>query len=190
MSNSRHSKNSSNNLKSNNNKKYSENYIKHNYYNNTSEAFKYAPNYEPEYNPVPKRRVRKKIKEKYVKAEQNERYLSLKFFVGLAIFATIGICVVGINAKTIEKRFKIDSLNSELKEIRELNKNLQTDIAKNLDLDYIQKYATENLRMQKPSSHQIVHISVPKESYTVKNNKLNIDEDGFFKKFDIFKIFK
>ncbi|MDE6357665.1 MAG: hypothetical protein K2L15_03640, partial [Eubacteriales bacterium] len=56
-------------------------------------------------------------------------------------------------------------------------------------LEYVEEYAIANLKMQKPASHQIVHISVPKESHTIKNENLDIDDEGFFKKFKLSKIF-
>lgn len=143
------------------------------YYNSSSEAFKYSPNYQPQYEPKIKKKTKIKIKEKYVIAEKNEKIFSLKFFIMIGIFAMLGTTFVGINAKILEKKFQIDELNTKLKEVKENNKNLETEIAKNLDLEYIENYASKNLKMQKPAAHQIIHISVPKESYTIKSENTN-----------------
>ena len=148
--------------------KYNSKY-KNNYYNHTSVAHNYAP----EYDYIPKKRnrpIRKIQKERYVKAEQGLKLFSLKFFVALTIVSTFIIGVVFIEALTIQKKFEIEDLTATLKEINENNKNLETELAKNLDLDYVEAKASSELGMQKPASHQIVHINVPKESYSEKNN--------------------
>lgn len=148
--------------------KYNSRY-KNNHYNYTSVAHNYAP----EYDYIPKKRNRpiKKIqKERYVKAEQGLKIFSLKFFVALVIVSTFIVGVVFIEALTIQRKFEIESLTATLKEINENNKNLETELAKNLDLDYVESKAILNFGMQKPASHQIVHINVPKESYSEKNN--------------------
>lgn len=172
---------SSNNL---NNKKYNS------YYSKSSEALKYAPSYQPQYEPSIKKKTRKVIRERYVLAEKNEKIFSINFFVVLSIFVSIAVSFVGINAKILQRKFEINNLNSQLKEIKEDNKNLEIEIAKNLDLDYIENYANKKLKMQKPATHQIVHISIPKESYTVKNNIIENKENTYFEKFNLFNILK
>ncbi len=144
-------------------------YKSKNKYIKTSEAFKYDIASLPEYRPL-KKRVRKKLQDVYIKAEQKERYLSFKFFATFAIVASFALTYVTISAKVLEKKFEIQDLSAQLKEIKEVNSYLETQIAKNLDLDYIEQYASVNLKMQKPASHQIVYIDVPKESYTKVNN--------------------
>lgn len=141
----------------------------YNNYNRTSEAFKYFPR---EYQNKPlKKKVNVKVKNKYVSVEQKQKYISAKFFVSMIIFITVSVSAISINAKVIEKRFEIDSLKEELKQLEEDNRSLKTEISKNLDLDYVEQYATSKLKMQKPSSHQTIHISVPKDTYVLKNLK-------------------
>ena len=94
--------------------------------------------------------------------------------------ATFVTSIIFIEALIIQKKFEIDTLNENLKEITENNKNLETELAKNLDLDYVEYIATSELGMQAPASHQIVHINVPKESYSQKNN--NIEKQSFLSK--------
>ena len=69
--------------------------------------------------------------------------------------------------------FGYKNLYARLNEISENNKNLETELAKNLDLEYVEYIASSELGMQKPASHQIVHINVPKESYTEKGQVSN-----------------
>lgn len=151
---------------------------KSNYYNYTSVAY----DYEPEHNTSRhiNRRIKKIKKEKYVKAEQGLRFLSLRFITTFAIISTFIISIIFIEALTIQKKFDIDDLNTTLKEITENNKNLETELAKNLDLEYVEYVATSELGMQKPANHQIVHINVPKESYSQKG-KIE-KEDNFLGK--------
>ncbi len=139
-----------------------------NYYNHTSVAHDYQLDYD--YQPkIPiNRRIKKIKKEKYVKVEQNLKILSLKFWSTFVILATFIISVIFIEALTIQRKFEIDTLNATLKEISENNKNLETELAKNLDLKYVEYIATSELGMQKPANYQIVYINVPKESYSEK----------------------
>ena len=148
-------------------------------YNNSSLARNYLPDYEYQVNKI-KKPIRKIKKDKYIKAEQGLNFLSLKFVVTVAILATFVASIIFIEALIIQKKFEIDTLNENLKEITENNKNLETDLAKNLDLDYVEYIATSELGMQAPASHQIVHINVPKESYSQKNN--NIEKQSFLSK--------
>ena len=139
---------------------------KNNYYNYTSVAHDYEPDYNR--NKGINKRIKKVKKEKYVKAEQGLSFLSLKFLASFIIIATFIVAIIFVEALTIQKRFDIDTLNSTLKEINENNKNLETELAKNLDLDYVEYIASTELGMQRPASHQVVHINVPKESYSEK----------------------
>lgn len=161
--------------RTNNNQKKSYNPInrqnvkgRNNYYNYTSVAHDYEPDYKK--NKGINKRIKKIKKEKYVKAEQGLSFVSLKFLVSFVIIATFIVAIIFVEALTIQKRFDIDTLNATLREINENNKNLETELAKNLDLDYVEYIATTELDMQKPASHQIVHISIPKESYSEKGN--------------------
>ncbi len=139
---------------------------KRNYYNYTSVAYDYEPEYSTSRHI--NRRIKKIKKDKYVEAEKGIRFFSLKFIATLVIISTFVISIIFIEALTIQKKFDIEDLNITLKEIKENNKYLETELAKNLDLEYVEYIATSELGMQKPANHQIVHIDVPKESYSQK----------------------
>lgn len=141
---------------------------RNNYYNYTSTAYDYEKEYKS--SPSINKRIKKVKKEKYVKAEQGIKFLSLKSITTFTIIVTFIIAIIFIEALIIQRKFDIDTLNAELKEITENNKNLETELAKNLDLEYVEHVATTELGMQKPAYYQIVHINVPKESYSEKGN--------------------
>lgn len=140
------------------------------YFNNTSEAYKYAPEYD--YAPLsrPTRKIIKKQKTKYVVVEKTVKLYSAKIVFCSLIFATFALTVVCIEALSIHRRFDITSLSNTLNEINENNQNLETELSKNLDLEYIEKIAYSELDMKKPASHQIIYIDVPSESYSETNN--------------------
>lgn len=164
-----------------NNKHAVKNKYKNTPYNITSSAYKYMPNYN--YDLYPHKYQKRKIKKiKYVKVEQNLKTHSLTFFLTLSIFATFITSFVLIEALTIQKKFEIENLTNNLKEINENNKYLETELSKNLDLKYIENIASSKLKMQKPANHQIIHINVPKESYTIINENIN-NKNNFIHKF-------
>ncbi len=152
--------------KRNNNKKYA-----NNYYNYTSEAYDYKSSYT--YSPKTKN---KKLKEKYVKAEENSQIFTFKFISTILLFVICIMSIIFIEALIIQRRFEIDDLNRQLKQITENNKNLETELAKTLDLDYVEYIAISELGMQKPTSNQIVKINIPKESYSQKSDNYNNDK--------------
>ena len=157
---------------------------KNNYYNYTSVAHDYAPAYEN--SKKINKRIKKIKKEKYVKVEQGLKIFSLKFIITFMIVTTFVIGIIFVEALIVQRKFEIDSLNITLKEISENNKNLETELVKNLDLEYVENVASFELGMQKPSTYQVIHINVPKESYSQKNNEQ--EKNVFLDKFkNLFK---
>lgn len=170
------------------------------YYNYNSEAYKYFPDYENKNVPL-RRKQRRTVKKtesprkNYLKSKKVSRYkiasitnYSHSFKVFFAIFFTfvlsLGlICTYALNT---QKRDRINKLNTELKQIIENNDYLQTELAKNLDLSTVEKIATTRLGMQKPDTHQIVYINVPKQSYTMQYDTTTENNES---KLDIKKIF-
>ena len=157
---------------------------KNNSYNYTSVAYDYEKPYKA--SPKINRRIKKVKKERYIKAEQGLKIFSLKFFITLIILTSFIISIIFIEALFVQKKFEIQALKETLKEKTEDNKNLETEIMKNLDLEYIENVASFELDMQKPSPYQIVHIDVPKESYSEKG--MLKSENNFMEK--IINLFK
>ncbi|MFI3230473.1 MAG: cell division protein FtsL [bacterium] len=149
-------------------------------YNYTSEAFDYDYD-DSTYTPRPKPReenfnrprTKRKYKlnngdgsTKYVQAEKDVKIFSFKFVISVIIIMALLTCIVILEAKIIEQRFEMESLNTTLGELNEYNRYLEIELSKNLDLEYIEAIAINKLGMQRPSPHQIIYISVPKESYS------------------------
>lgn len=150
-----------------------------NYYNYTSEAYDYTKSYG--YSKPIKKTKKKKLKEKYVKVEEHSNIFTFRFISTLVLFVSFIVSIIFLEALMIQKRFEIDDLNANLKQITENNKNLETELAQNLDLDYVEYIAITELKMQKPTSNQIVHINIPKESYAQKTK--NIETENIVSKF-------
>lgn len=140
------------------------------YYNYTSEAYKLEPNYDYKYETKPKKKITKPKKVKYILAEKNVKLWSFKLvFFMVTTFIFLGV-IVSINALIIQKKIQFNKLTVNLEEIVSNNKYLETELATKIDLDEVERLAVQNLHMNKPLSHQIFYINVPKESYTIKNN--------------------
>lgn len=153
---------------------------KYNYYNNSSTAHDYSEDVYYKQNKI-NRRIRKKKKDVYVNVEQDTKILSFKSIFAFAFIIGFIILAVFMDATIIQKKFEIEEINSKIKEVNENNKNLETELAKNLDLKYVEAVAVSRLDMQKPALHQIIHIKIPKESYSEKGN-IEKKEESFFEK--------
>ncbi|OOB78781.1 MAG: hypothetical protein BEN18_06185 [Epulopiscium sp. Nuni2H_MBin001] len=63
-------------------------------------------------------------------------------------------------------QLEVEALNQQLQTTKSKVNTLQSVITTNLDLDYIEQQAIEQLNMVKPLPHQIIYIDVPQENYT------------------------
>lgn len=172
------------------NKKYKD--VRYNY---STEAYEYLP--EGDYTHHSRRRKRgnqsrRSIRKEYLKAKKQSKYKlaeyenpghSFKVYFTIVSVFLFSMAILSIYAYNTELKININQLTSELKEVQENNNYLQAELSKNIDLDKVQKIATTKLGMQKPGTHQIIYINVPKQSYTVqydiaepsvKTNKLDI----------------
>ena len=82
-------------------------------------------------------------------------------FMGCIAFMWMNVLVH--NAEVSLRRQK-----SELENLRAANAILEAELTEQLDMDYIRQEAMERLGMSEPQSYQVVHIDVPKQSYTVQ----------------------
>lgn len=119
----------------------------------------------------------------YVYPKEKEAGLSiLTLGTVFYIFAGILLCLM-LHAVTVSKNDDILSSQNELKHLKEYNASLAADISGSYDLEEIEKIATTRLGMTERKPHQIIHISVPKQSHVVQNEKLKapqVKETGFF----------
>lgn len=148
------------------------------YYSSTSEArsLDSLPAYETRWQAGEnKKTVRKRTyfrKKKLVTVFMNVGQTHAKFSpYSVVTIGLVFLCALGLAlsyAALLNKQLYISSLNTELKQIREQNLVVQSEISKNYDIKEIEKIATTRLGMSKPKAHQIVHINVPKQSYVIQ----------------------
>jgi len=109
-----------------------------------------------------KQRVNNKIKVKVV-------------FAFMVLFVLSGL-VMYRYALITDLNYKINSKMNELTEIKNENTRLGVKIERELDLQKIQKFAEENLGMQKPDKSQCTFVKVPRSDFTTASSK-NEDKD-------------
>lgn len=92
----------------------------------------------------------------------------MKFLLTSVVVLSCCIAMMMFNATILEKQRNINVLNSQLKELKDKNLSLEATVSESLNLEYIEKEASERLGMGKPTKPQIVYIDVPKSDYTVQ----------------------
>ena len=91
----------------------------------------------------------------------------------LVIFALL--VVISYRNSLITEEFKaIQSLKSDLSNIEKENKQLEVSIEGSLNLNKIEKIASEQLGMQKQTVDQTIYTELPKEDYV----ESGIEEEG------------
>lgn len=178
----------------------------YNSYNATSSAYKLDTEYvqpphypvEPQYNyynnaAVLERKRGKELRRAEKRAARAAIRTEAFDFSIIAMFAVLfagTILMMVSSAKVTEKRVELSKMEAEITSLQNENSALLSEIADDVNLEYIREQAQTRLGMAEPKSHQIIYIEVPKESYTVQNdsgaaNKENSLVSGiinFFKK--------
>lgn len=118
-------------------------------------------NQEPISKPIHEQKT--KIKRK---AKRKTHVLSIMF-----VFA---ICVLLISRYAIiaEINFSIHNLEKDYKNVLKENTDLNVQLMKTVNLDNLEKIATEKLNMQYPDQSQYAYVKVP---------SLNVNQDGMQK---------
>lgn len=161
-----------------------------NSYNPTSVAYDYTSESQY-YEPKRKQNISKKKTLKKIKIKTVDEKTVHSWRVYFAVFVVFGfsIYLIASNAFMAEQRSRILQYNEELKQIQEDNTYLQTELTKNLNLEDIEKQAVLRLGMQKPEDYQIVYIDVPAQSYTIKHENIDSEQDDSPSLFDKVKKF-
>lgn len=143
---------------------------------------------QPEYKPNKSRKnVKRNNKNKSVRIDKNEdkkknvkkvnqKFRAVKYLaVGFAILFAISYRNSLIN----ESFNKKEQLKKDLSAIQKTNEQLEVSIENSLNLNSVEKSATEKLGMQKPTNSQKVYVSLPKKDYIQPaTEEVTIDEEG------------
>lgn len=144
---------------------------KNNYrYIKSSEALDYSD--EDVYKQPQRKKVLRKIKKgTIVRRVKNDKPKISWYVLITIIIIFMGTMSVSINYTLISSdRYKASVLSKELKILKEENAALRVQISESYDIKDIERIATLELKMSKPKSHQIIHITIPKESYSIVHN--------------------
>ena len=117
--------------------------------------------------------------EEPVKVKKPKKKSKNRLLLGVIIFAlalTMVYRFTAINALNLE----VIKLKSELDEINTLNTQLKFAAESNVNLSEIEKYATDELGMQKLQNYQIEYIVLDKQDLLANENA--VEESSFFKK--------
>jgi hypothetical protein len=149
------------------------NYGSYNRYNRTANAYKYEQSpalreeeeYSRGYRVIKRRRtvkVQRKIaiehrKEKGIRMPKPVYILAAVFFLG-AFGLQLSVSAVHV------KKIAVQKLESEVKILRESNREGQAALSALRDIEEI-RIAAEKIGMGPPKPHQIKYIDVPRESY-------------------------
>lgn len=99
----------------------------------------------------------------------------VKTYGTIALLFTMALVNLIVFASNSTKRDSIVGMQEQVATLQEENMFLENSIEESLDLKKIENEAVK-LGLQKPAEYQIMHIKVPKESYTVQYSQSNANE--------------
>lgn len=149
---------------------------KRSYYTYGNVAYEVKPEYSPD-REREQERERERERERRRRARANaerkaESRENSRIFgkSAVAIFLLFAGCIafMWMNVLVHNAEVSLRRQKSELEDLRAANAILEAELTEQLDMDYIRQEATERLGMSEPQSYQVVHIDVPKQSYTVQ----------------------
>lgn len=134
---------------------------------------------QPRYNQIPKKKKLEVIKNDQKKKsgiskkEQAKRRNQLCLV--LVIFALL--LMISYRNSLITEEFKMmQNLKSDLANIQKENKQLEVSIEGSLNLNKIEKIASEQLGMQKQTVEQTIYTELPKEDYVEASSEEEKEE--------------
>ncbi|HOJ10800.1 MAG TPA: cell division protein FtsL [Clostridiales bacterium] len=107
----------------------------------------------------------KVLKEK--KQYKANNAIKLKMVASILLAFLIGFAVMYRYALIADMNYKISNMERQYEKLKNENSRLKVAIENETNLSRISEIAQNELGMQKPDKYQIVHIRVPKTSYTV-----------------------
>lgn len=116
------------------------------------------------------------VAQKTIKENKKEKLKKNKLkrgiFFGILIFSA-SLAIVYRYAMVNKINMEVLTLKKELEEVNVLNSQLKINAERNVNYSDIEKYAIQNLGMQKPQSYQIEYITTEKED--IVNNSIPIE---------------
>lgn len=101
-------------------------------------------------------------------ARRENRIHSFQVCMVMLLIFSGCIAFMGANVIVTNQEVQIRQKKSELSDLKAQNATLESELAEQIDLDYIKQEAMTRLGMSEPQSYQIVYIDVPKQSYTIQ----------------------
>ena len=121
---------------------------------------------EPDYRPQKrKKQVKVKQPEKNKKIEKKENRKRVRQTLTVLALFVVFVAISYRNSAINESFSKVQSLKSELSEIKKENEQLEVSIENSLNLNNIEQIAKEKLGMQKLTNRQTVYVELPKKDY-------------------------
>lgn len=115
-----------------------------------------------------------------VKPQKNQkRMLKRTMFLGTVTFA-LALTIVYRYVMISNMNMENIKLKQQLTELNNVNSQLQLNAEKSLNLSEVEKYASENLGLQKPQNYQIEYIKVDKQDL-IANKITNENKSGLEK---------
>ena len=139
-------------------------YYSNSRYNYTSEALDYAVDAGVSAPRKPKKRI------VFARAREVAPLSLVKTYGTIALLFTMALVNLIVFASN-----SIVNMQEQVATLQEENMFLENSIEESLDLKKIENEAVK-LGLQKPAEYQIMHIQVPKESYTVQYSQSNANE--------------
>ena len=155
---------------------------KRSYYTYGNVAYELKPEYSPDHGrdrereEERRRRARANAQRK-AESRENSRIFGKS---AIAIFLLFAGCIafMWMNVLVHNAEVSLRKQKSELENLRAANAILEAELTEQLDMDYIRQEATERLGMSEPQPYQVVHIDVPKQSYTVQYAEDDTAKEG------------
>ena len=121
---------------------------------------------EPDYRPQKrKKQVKVKQPEKNKKIDKKEKRKRIRQTLTVLALFVVLVAISYRNSAINESFSKVQSLKSELSEIKKENEQLEVSIENSLNLNNIEQIAKEKLGMQKLTNRQTVYVELPKKDY-------------------------
>lgn len=147
---------------------------------------------EPRYKTTPNKKKLEVVKnepKKKAGISKKEKAKRRSQLCSVLVIFTLLVMISYRNSLITEEFKSIQNLKSDLASIEKENKQLEVNIEGSLNLNKIEKIASEQLGMQKQTVEQTIYTELPKEDYVeagIENDKEN-DKNFLEKILSIFK---